>query len=127
MRTFVCAVVALAIGAGVGLADDKKADKGKKGTNYSGVIKKIDAAAGTLTVTVKGKKGEEAKDMEFKVDDTTKVTVFQGEDKTTLSGKAGLKNDQFKEGAKVMVKTDTDNKVSEIQLGSAPKKKKDAK
>jgi hypothetical protein len=35
-----------------------------------------DAATGTLTVSVKGRQDAEAKDQEFKISDTTKVTVY---------------------------------------------------
>jgi hypothetical protein len=114
----------LAIGAGAGLADDQKAGKGKKGQNVNGVIKKLDAATGTLTVTVKAKNDPAGKDMEFKVEDTTKVTVYAGEDKKELAGKEGLKNEQFKEGAKVTVVLDDSKKVTEVRIGTPAKKKK---
>jgi hypothetical protein len=123
LRTFVCAAVALMLCVGASLAQDK--GKGKKNTQVAGTIKKIDAATGTLTISVKGK-NTEAKDMEFKVSDTTKVTVFAPTtgDKTQLTGKDGLKNEQFKEGARVQVITDADNKdkVLEVRIGT-PKKK----
>ena len=122
LRMFVCAAVALMLCAGAGLAQDK--GKGKN-TTVNGTIKKIDAATGALTVTVK-KKNEEAKDMEFKVNDTTKVTVYAPTtgDATKLTGKDALKNPEFKEGAKVKVVTDADNKVVSVQIGQAKKKDK---
>jgi hypothetical protein len=123
LRLFVSAAVALMLCAGAGLAQDKA--KGKN-TKVNGTVKKVDAATGTLTITVKGKKGEEPKDMEFKVSDTTKVTVYAPTtgDATNLTGKDGLKNGQFKEGAKVVVTTDKDNKVVALQVGQPKKKEK---
>jgi hypothetical protein len=120
LRMFVCAAVALMLCAGASLAQDAK---GKKNMTVNGTIKKVDAATGTLTITVK-KKNEEAKDMEFKVSDTTKVTVYSPTtaEPTKLVGKDGLKNEVFKEGAKVAVVTDADNKVVEVRYGQ-PKKK----
>jgi hypothetical protein len=125
LRLFVCAAVALMLCVGVGLAQDK--GKGKDTNKVSGTVKKVDAATGTLTISVKGKnKGDQPKDMEFKISDTTKVTVYAPTtgDATNLVGKDGLKNEQFKEGAKVMVTTDKDNKVVAVQIGQAKKKDK---
>jgi hypothetical protein len=119
-----CAAVALLMVAGLGLAQDK----GKKTMTVNGKIKKLDAVGGTLTVTVKGKKGEDSKDMEFKVTDETKVVIYaDGSDKPSqLTGKAGLKDPQFKEGATVKVATDpnTPDKAVQITIGQAKKPKK---
>jgi hypothetical protein len=120
LRTFVCAAVALVLCVGTTLAADK-AEK-KKGQAAQGTIKKVDAATGTLTVTVKNKK--ESADKEFKIGDATKITVFAGDAKQDLTGPAGLKNEQFKEGAVVGIISDESGKVLEVRIGT-PKKKKD--
>lgn len=119
LRLFVSAAVALVLCAGVGLAQDEKKAKNK---NTTGTVKKVDATAGTLTVTVKGKN---AGDKEFKVDDTTRVTVFtEGQDKPKqLTGKTGLKDAQIKEGTNVVVITDDKDKVVQIRVN--PPKPKD--
>lgn len=123
LRVFVSAVLALFLCAGVGLTQD--AGKKKKNKTVQGTVKKVDAATGTLTVTVKGKKGTEPTDKEFKVHDATKVTVFsEGQEKPKqLTGKDGLKDAQIKEGTKVAVVTDSDGKVVQIRV-NPPKKPK---
>jgi len=118
LRTFVCAAVALAFFASVGLS----ADKAAKIKTFKGMVKKIDPVTGTITMTVKVKKQDT--DMDFKVPDTAKVVVFTGDDKKELSTKDGLKSDQLKEGAVIAVITDADKNVTEVQLGDLPKKKK---
>ena len=126
LKLFVSAVVALALCAGAGLAQDKTEKKAKNKTTQ-GTIKKVDAATGTLTVTVKGKKGAEPMDKEFKVDDTTKVTVFtEGQEKPKqLTGKDGLKDTQIKEGATVAVVTNDKDKVVQIRVNQPKAKPKD--
>lgn len=116
LRTFVCAAVALVLCAGISLAADKK-----KGEAVTGVVKKVDAATGSITVSIKNKK--ETTEKEFKINDATKVLVISGEDKKELTGKDGLKAEQVKEGAAVVIKCDADGKVIAIQVGT-PKKKK---
>ena len=125
LRVFVSAVLALVLCAGVGLTQDKAK---KKNTIVQGTVKKVDAATGTLTVTIKGKKGTEPTDKEFKVHDATKVTVFsEGQEKPKqLTGKEGLKDTEIKEGAKVAVVTDDAGKVVQIRVNQ-PKKKKENK
>ena len=122
LRKFASAVVVLALCAGLSLAADKAAKGKKKGKGVSGTIKKIDAATGTLTVAVKKKKA--TAEQEFKIDDATKVVVFAGDKKEELAGKAALKNPEVKEGARVTVVTGEDGKVTEIRIGTPPKKKK---
>jgi hypothetical protein len=121
LRTFVCAAVALALCAGSALAQAKV----KKGQAVAGTVKKIDAAAGTLTVAVKQQK--EMVDKEFKIDDATKVIVFAGQDKKELSGKDGLKAEQLKEGALVTIASDAAGKVAQIQVGLSKAEVKAAK
>src|SRR5262245_37103663 len=112
LQKLICAGIALLIGAGVALAADKVA----KDQGTTGQVKKVDAAAGVLTLTIRVSKTESA-DKEFKVGPETKVVVFVGEERKELTGKDGLKNEQFKEGATVTVVTDGENKVTAVQVG----------
>lgn len=116
LRTFVTSVVALAIVLAAGAQVQAAKEKAVKGT-----VKKIDAATGTITVTVKMKK--ETADKEFKIDDATKVIVFAGDEKKELAGKDGLKAEQLKEGAVVTIMADDAGKVSQLQIGGPGKKK----
>lgn len=116
LRMLLCAALALTF-VSLGYSEEKK-----KGPGVAGKIKKVDADKGTITVTVMSKKDKDGKDMEFKVDNDTKITVLDGDEKKELMGKDGLKNDKFKEGAMVMVTADDAGKVSALRIG-APKKK----
>jgi hypothetical protein len=117
MRTLVCAVVAVVIGVGAAQAADKKAKP------VMGKVKKVDAANGTLTVTVKKKK--ETEDKEFKIADTTKVFVMDGDEKKEAASKDILKSEQLKEGVDVAIVADETGKVTELTIGAKKKKKKD--
>lgn len=126
MRIFACAGIALVLSSGVVWAD--KGDKTKPANTAVGKIKKVDAAAGTLTVTtsVKTAKGQppESKDVEFKLGDTAKVIlVSDGANKQELTAKEGLKNAQVKEGVTVAIVSDKDGKVVEARIGAPDKTK----
>ena len=56
LQKLMWAGIALVMGAGVGLA----ADKGKKEPGITGQLKKVDAAAGTFTLTVRVSKSRTA-------------------------------------------------------------------
>src|SRR5271166_6317665 len=102
-RSMVCAVLALGIAAGVGWAEpprprfmpfrppvnipgggdanrnlprgvtgDAKKDAGTAGKQFRGTIQEVDADADTITVTIG--KGDEAKDVDFKVGDAKIVS-----------------------------------------------------
>jgi Cu/Ag efflux protein CusF len=111
VRTFVALAVAALLAAGAALAQDAKG----KGTRAHGTVKKFDAATGTLTVAVKSRGDAEPKEMEFKVTDATKVTVFAvgSNDKTELTGKDGLKG--VKEGTPVRV-VHADGRATEVTV-----------
>ena len=89
-----------------------------------GKIKKVDAEAGSLTVTVKKKKQET--DSAFKVDDATKVVIYaEGQKKKELTGKDALKDPEVKEGAAIVVVSTPDgSKVTEVRVGTHSKKAK---
>ena len=111
LRMCVYSAIGLALFVGVGLAQEKV----KKGQTAAGKIKKVDAAAGTLTVTVRVSKTEE-KDTEFKIADNTRFMIAVGEAKQEFTGKDGLKNEQVKVGADVAVITDTEGKVIGVRV-----------
>jgi hypothetical protein len=114
-RRFVGVVLVLAVVFGAGRA----AGEDKKGQTTTGTIKKVDASAGTFTVTVKGK--AEAANKDFNVSDATKVVVYDAKGgKKEATGKEGLKNAMVKEGVNVAVHSDADGKVTEVQIGNVP-------
>jgi hypothetical protein len=73
---------------------------------------------GTLTLKVKGKNGEEAK--EFKVADDTKAVTLVGKDKKEGTVKDSLKD--VAEGTQVTLTIGTGNKVIGVEVGKATKK-----
>lgn len=107
----------------VGKAARTKEGKGAAEQMATGKVKKVDATAGTLTLTVRVSKTEDG-DKEFKIGDATKITVFAGKEKQELTGKDGLKNENFKEGATVTIVTDKDGKVQQVRAGTLPEKNK---
>jgi hypothetical protein len=115
LRTCVCAALALVLVAGISLAEEAKAKKGKI------VIGKfVSYKDGTLTINVK-KKGEETK-MEFKIADETKVVIFAEGEKTELTGKDAQKIGRTKEGTRVAIRLGKDDAVMTVLIGNAPKK-----
>jgi len=106
VASFVCADVALAKGKG-----------GKKaGGPVIGTVGSVDAAAGSVTVTVTTKKG--SKDNAFTVADTTAVVITNADATTKqLKGKDGLKDAAVKAGASIQVTCDTTGAVTEVAVG----------
>lgn len=119
LRKCVYTSLALLLVVSVSLAADKN-NKKKKGSTVAGTVKAIDAAAGKVTVAVKVKKMTEEKD--FTVGDAVKVVSFDGDKKTELAGKDGLKG--VKIGEKIRVQSDENGNVVSLQFGTPPKKKK---
>jgi hypothetical protein len=116
LRLIVSGFVCLALVAGLAPAGDKKA----KTKNVSGAFMAF--KDGTLTIKVKGKKGEEPKPQDFKVADDTKVTTFDGDNKKEGTAKDAFKD--LKEGTPVTVSLGDEDKVAAVQVGQAPKKGK---
>ena len=112
-------VTAVQVGKGSG----KKGSKEAAEKAAPGKVKKVDAVAGTLTLTVRVSKTEEG-EKEFNIGDATKITVFAGKEKQESAGKAGLKGEAFKEGAAVVIVTDREGKVQEVRAGTLPGKTK---
>ncbi len=118
LRAILCVALGLFVCADVALAKD-----GKKGHSVGGKIAKVDAGAGTLTVTVKSK--TDSGDKDFTVTESAKVVII-AEDGTTTekTGKEGLKHEAVKVGAHVKVTTDDSGAVTKIEVGRKPHKKK---
>ncbi|HVS39349.1 MAG TPA: hypothetical protein VMS17_27575 [Gemmataceae bacterium] len=115
------------IGANVGVLADASGkvtelDVGKipKPKTAKGKLKKVDADAGVVTVTVKKKKQDT--DVDFKVDDATKVLIYTADQPMKFTGKDGLKNDALKEGVDMAVVTSPEGKVTQVRVGTPPKK-----
>ena len=119
LRTILCVAVALFLSADVALAKGKK-DKGNRPA--VGTIKTVNAADGTITVTVTSKKG--SNDRDFTVGDATKITIEGGDATKELTGKAGLKDPAVKEGASIKVTSDASGAVTEIAIGGSYSSKK---
>lgn len=119
IRSLVCAVVALFFVSGLALAADTKAEKKKKGAGITGKVKSIDAEKGVVVLSV-GKKGQEM-DKEITIGDDVKFVIQIGEEKKELSGKAGLKSEEFKVGANVSVKMEGDKVVGVMINKKKPK------
>jgi hypothetical protein len=117
------AVLGLALAAfGVGSAGDKGAKDGKKDKtetkSVTGLIKSIDAAKGSFTITLL-----EGKERMFLVDDSTKFVGPKGGSRGM--GKAGLKDDTMVKGNEVRVVPGPGDKTAlEVHL---PQRKGDGK
>jgi hypothetical protein len=97
--------------------------KGKKGTSVNGKIAKVDADAGTLTVTVKSK--TDSGDKDFTVPDSATVVIIADDGTPTeKTGKEGLKHPAVIVGARIKVTTDASGVVTKIEVGKKPGKKK---
>lgn len=123
-RTSVCALFALAVAAGVSLADDAPKKK-KKPAGASGQIAAVDADKGTVTVEVKVKKATQKKT--FKVTDKTAVAEGTGKKKVELTAAKVaemLRKEQFKVGASVTVEpAENDPETAKAITFVAAKKK----
>jgi hypothetical protein len=80
---------------------------------------------GTLTIKVKAKKGDEPKPQDFKIAEDMKVTTYSGDEKKEGTAKDAFKD--AKDDTQVTVIKDKTGQVTAVQVGSAPKKKKDSK
>ena len=104
-RTLLCLSLAVAFSS-VGLAEDKKNDKGKY---MRGQIVRVNPTGNT--VVIRTGTGTEAKEQEMKVSNTTKLF---GSDKQPLTD--GLKSKNFKEGTEVWFMPDATDKTSITEL-----------
>ena len=113
LRTILSAVCLFAM-VGFVTAEEKKAD----GKVTTGKFKSL--TDGTLTISVVAKKGDEPKDVAFKIGDLKNVTVVAGkDDKKEVLVADGFK--ELKEGTGVAV-TVKDDKVVSISIMAGKKK-----
>ena len=115
LRALLSGVFCLAIVGLVSAEADKAAGKTVKGGFKA-------YKDGTLTINVKGKKGEADKATDFKVADDFKVTVLSGADKKDSTAKEAF--GAAKEGTPVAVTSEGD-KVTTVAVGTGAPKKKD--
>jgi Cu/Ag efflux protein CusF len=121
-RMFVLVAAALFVLAGLVVADDAKPEK-KKGSAVAGVVKKIDASVGSITLTIKNKKMPDGMDKEFKIGASVKFVLIDGDAKTELAAKDGLKSEKLKEGASVRIETNDKGEATIVTVGERKKKK----
>ncbi|HEY7155192.1 MAG TPA: hypothetical protein VH575_14615 [Gemmataceae bacterium] len=124
LRAFLCGVMVFAVAAGCHRADNKAAPKGGgRSAGARGTLKSVDPAVGTLTVNVRSRQDPNGAEKTFQVEDDTTITSFVGEAKTELKGRDGLRDPQFKPGARVAVTTSEDGgKVVSVQVGDMPRR-----
>jgi hypothetical protein len=118
LRLFTCAAMALLIGAGVGLADEKKAPKkpAKKPAGVVGVV--VSYQSGTLKVTVRVKKEKQEK--EYKLSDETPVIIGRGKKAEKLT--ASSAKEKLTKGARVRIILKEDGSVKNVRVLPAAKK-----
>jgi phosphotransferase system IIB component len=124
LRLFTCAAMALLIGAGVGLADEKKAPKkpAKKPAGVVGVV--VSYQSGTLKVTVRVKKEKQEK--EYKLSDETPVIIGRGKKAEKLTA-SSAKEKLAKKGTRVRIILKEDGSVKNVRVLPARKPKKKPK
>jgi hypothetical protein len=114
MSRLLCGALALSLVLPALGAEEQKAQKTKNVTGAFDSFKD-----GTLTIKVKGKKGEEPKATEFKLTDDVKVTVWSGDDKKEATVKDAFKD--LKPGTQVTLAKTADDKIVLVTIGTAPK------
>ena len=122
LRAILCGAAILVIAVGCNRANPKPELKGRgRLPGARGTVTSADPAAGTLTVSVRGRPGADVAEKTFQVEGDTTITSFTGEAKKELKGKDGLRDPQFNAGARVAVTTSEDGgKVVSIQVGDLP-------
>lgn len=78
---------------------------------------------GVLTVKLQAPQGEESKTQEFRVEDETRVVLFEGQERKELTGKDSFKD--VKEGVPVTIRLGENDKIMTIRLGTPPAGEKD--
>ncbi|MCE9532945.1 MAG: hypothetical protein K8T89_17745 [Planctomycetes bacterium] len=100
------------------LFSDPQVASAQKGGN-AGTIKKVDAKNGIVTIrrATLPKKSKEDAEKEFLLNDDAKVTIVDGGQKKTMTGKEALAAGLIKEGAAVSYVPDGDLKLKELTIG----------
>jgi len=94
----------------VALVQETAPVKGEKGEGVTGLLKKVDATANTVTLTIVSQKGQPAEDKVFTLNADTKIVVF---------GKDGKLTDLVIEKV-VSIKLNTDKKVVAVSQEKPP-------
>jgi hypothetical protein len=117
-RLPVCAVLIVALLAGASRAEDEKS--AKKGETVEGEITKVDPSAYEIHVTFpKGKKSETRM---FRIVKATNFVFYTTAGKKEVKGRDAFKEKGLKGGAKAKVLTDKLGAVTEVRVGTPPKK-----
>ena len=104
------AVVAISVFVGSGLAQKSQGLK----IDY-GKVTNVDTLKSKLWVRVEPKNGA-AFDKDYAIEETTKLVLVSGEERSELTGKDRLKSEKLKEGIVVRVYSDADGKIMFIEF-----------
>jgi hypothetical protein len=110
VRTVACALVALFLFAGLGMA----ADKAQKNQMVKGTIKSVDLKAKVLVVNQKV--GNEFVDRELNITENVEFVIKDGKETKEASGIDGLSLLEGKENSSVQVKCDKDVNVLKVTV-----------
>lgn len=115
------------LAAGCIILGDPQAAIAQKGGN-NGTIVKVDVKTGAITfkmlVPVKGtKKKLELGEKEYLLSDDAKVTINDGGEKKSMTGKEALASGLLKEGLTATFNPDGDLMLKELNVGGVAKKK----
>lgn len=115
LRALVVGLVGL-LAAGASMADQKEARPGK---SVAGAFQSY--KDGMLTIKLQAAQGEEARTQEFRIEDETKVVVFEGQERREMTGRDSFKD--VKEGTPVTVRLGENDKVLGVHIGTPPEGK----
>ncbi len=113
LRAFVGGLVGLTVAAGAVLAQEQRV-AAPQGKSVAGTFQSY--RDGTLTLKLQPQAGEEAKTQEFRVEEETKVILFEGQERREMTGKDGFR--EVKEGKPVTVRLGESDKVMEVRIGT---------
>jgi hypothetical protein len=106
------------------MLSDPPTASAQKGGN-SGTVAKVNPKTGAIAINmvIVAKKKREQTDKEFFLNDDAKVTITDGGETKTMTGKEALESGAIKEGARVTFVPDGDLKIKELTVGGVGKKK----
>jgi hypothetical protein len=116
--------LALAGGLFALLLSDPPLASAQKGGN-SGTVSKVNPKTGAIAINmlIVAKKKREQTDKEYFLNDDAKVTITEGGETKTMTGKEALESGMIKEGARVTFVPEGDLKIKELTVGGVGKKK----
>jgi hypothetical protein len=112
LRAVVCACALAALVGLVGTSDAADKTQAQKNQMVKGTIKSVNVKDGVLVVNQKV--GNETVERQLDIKDVTEFEIMIGNDKKSLTGKAGLELLDGKEGSSVQVKCDKDVNVLKV-------------